>query len=285
MSNAAEAAGGAEQLNPADEFEHALKPISIGGHELDFQIGPIDMSINTVVIYLFIAAFVVALLFIVLAQAAKVMPDRKQVAFESLYEFLRDGLVGSVMPASAVKTWFPYIATLFTFILFNNVIGLIPIPLSLLDESWAQYAPEFKTYAATSNLNVTLALAIMTFVLTHAAGMKVNGPIKYYKGWVPGTAPGFMKPFLFILHAISELFRVVSLSVRLWANMLAGHIMILVFYSLIFMLSIEIAYLAILLEGGVVAISLFEIFVAGIQAFIFAILSAVYIGGAIHQEH
>lgn len=276
---------GAEQLNPADEFEHALNPLSIGGHELSFHLGPFDMSINTVVIYLWITAILVAVLFIGLARVAKVLPDRKQVAFESLYEFLRDGLVGSVMPANVVKTWFPYIATLFTFILFSNVIGLVPIPLSLLDESWAHYAPEFKTYAATSNLNVTLALALMTFFLTHVAGMKANGALKYFKGWVPDTAPGFMKPFLFILHAISEIFRVVSLSVRLWANMLAGHIMILVFYSLIFMLTVEIAYLAILLEGGVIAISLFEIFVAGIQAFIFAILSAVYIGGAIHQEH
>ena len=275
----------AGQLNPADEFEHALRPISIGGHELSFHLGPFDMSINTVVIYLFLAAFIIAVLFISLARMAKVLPDRKQVAFEALYEFLRDGLVGSVMPASAVRTWFPYIATLFTFILFNNIIGLLPIPLSLLDESWAKHLPEFKTYAATSNLNVTVALALMTFFLTHIAGMKTNGVFRYYKNWVPGTAPGVMKPFLFVLHAISEVFRVVSLSVRLWANMLAGHIIILVFYSLIFMLSLATAYLAILLEGGVIAISLFEIFVAGIQAFIFAILSAVYIGGAIHQEH
>jgi len=94
-----------------------------------------------------------------------------------------------------------------------------------------------------------------------------------------------MKPLLFVLHSFSELFRVVSLSVRLWANMLAGHIVILVFYSLIFMLTMELAFLALLIEAGVVAVSLFEIFVAGIQAFIFAILSAVYIGGAIHQEH
>jgi F-type H+-transporting ATPase subunit a len=272
-------------LNPADEFEHALHPISVGGHELSFHIWKIDLSITTVVLYLWFAALIVAVLFIGLARVAKLLPDRKQVAIESLYEFIRDGLVGAVMPAEVVNAWFPYIATLFTFILFSNLIGLIPIPLSLVSESWARNLPEFKTYAATSNLNVTLAMAIMTFVLTHYSGMKHNGALKYYKNWVPGSAPGVLKPLLFVLHGFSEMFRVVSLSVRLWANMLAGHIVILVFYSLIFMLSVELAFLAILIEGGVVAVSLFEIFVAAIQAFIFAVLSAVYIGGAIHQEH
>jgi F-type H+-transporting ATPase subunit a len=272
-------------LNPADEFEHAVHPISIGGHELSFHIWKIDLSISTVVLYLWIAAAIVAVLLIGIARVAKLLPDRKQVAIESLYEFISDGLVGAVMPAEYVKTWFPYVATLFIFILFNNLIGLLPIPLSLISESWAKNLPEFKTYAATSNLNVTLALAIMTFALTHYSGMKHNGAIGYYKNWIPGSAPGVLKPLLFVLHAFSELFRVVSLSVRLWANMLAGHIVILVFYSLIFMLSVELAFLAVLIEGGVVAVSLFEIFVAGIQAFIFAVLSAVYIGGAIHQEH
>lgn len=276
---------GAEQLNPADEFEHAMHPISIGGHELDFHIGPLDMSINTVVVYLLLAAAIVAVMFISLAQIAKLMPNKKQVAIETLYEFLRNDLVGAVMPAKAVNTWFPYIGTLFLFILFSNIIGLIPIPLSLIGEGSLSGFPEFKTYAATSSLNVTIALAAMTFLFTHVSGMKANGLIKYYVNWVPGTAPGFMKPFLFILHAISEVFRLVSLAVRLWANLLAGHIMILVFYSLIFMLSASTVFLAILLEGGILAVSLFEIFVALIQAYIFAILSAVYIGGAIHQDH
>jgi len=272
-------------LNPADEFEHAVHPISIGGHELSFHVGPIDMSITTVVLYLWIAAALVVVLFVGLARVAKLMPDRKQVIIESFYEFIRDGLVGAAMPAEVVKTWFPYIATLFTFILFNNLIGLVPLPLSLIDEGWAKNLPEFKTYAATSNLNVTVTLALMTFVLTHYSGIKHNGAFKYFKNWVPTTAPLVMKPLLFILHGFSEIFKVVSLSVRLWANMLAGHIVILVFYSLIFMLSIELAFMALFIEAGVVAVSLFEIFVAGIQAFIFAILSAVYIGGAIHQEH
>lgn len=275
-------AGGAERLDPTAEFTHAVEPLSIGGQELSFHIGPIDMSISTAVVYLWIAALLVAIICIGIARAARVLPSRKQAAFEAIYEYVRDNIVGAVMHGDTARTWFPYIGTLFLFVLTSNLIGLFPLFLGLQHETGL---PDIKTYAATSNINVTGTLAAMTFVLTHFSGVAANGPVGYFKGWVPGTAPLFMKPFLFLLHAVSEVFRLVSLAVRLFANLLAGHIMILVFYSLIFMLSVSTAFLAVLIEGGVVAVSLFEIFVAGIQAYIFAILSAVYIGGAIHQDH
>ena len=104
---------------------------------------------------------------------------------------------------------------------------------------------------------------------------------------MPGSAPGVLKPVLFVIHFFSEIFRLLSLAVRLYANLLAGHIMILVFYALIFMLPsvVFLVILSPLIEAGVFAVSLFEIFVSAIQAYIFAILSAVYIGGAIQQEH
>lgn len=273
----------ATEFSPTDEFEHAIEPLKIGGHELKIDLGLFDLSISKVVVYLWIAALVVFIICYGVSRIVQILPSRKQVAFEGLYEYIRDNMVAAVMPREAVRTWFPYLLTLFLFILVNNLIGLVPLPFKTSHEyGWL---PEFTTYAATSNMGVTLGLAGLTFVLTHAMGMKYNGAIGYYKNWTPGTAPAVLKPVLWLIHAVSELFRVVSLSVRLFANMLAGHIMILVFYSLIFLLSSSTLFLAILIETGVVAISAFEIFVALIQAFIFAILSGVYIGGAIHQEH
>jgi F-type H+-transporting ATPase subunit a len=280
MSSGAEGEG----FQPTGEFEHAVKPLAPFGHELSFHIGPIDMSISMAVAYVWIAAIVVAIVCIGIARVAKVLPSKKQTAFEALYEYVRDNLVGAVMHGKVATTWFPYIMTLFLFILFSNLIGLIPLFLGREPGSWV---PAFRTYAATSNINVTVALALMTFLLTHISGIRANGPIGYFKGWVPGTAPAVLKPVLFVIHFFSEIFRLLSLAVRLYANMLAGHIMILVFYALIFMLPsvLMIVILAPLIEAGVLAVSGFEIFVAAIQSYIFAILSAVYIGGAIHQEH
>ncbi|MDO8736137.1 MAG: F0F1 ATP synthase subunit A [Thermoleophilia bacterium] len=286
IASTAEAAEGAhETFKPTDEFEHAVKPISIAGHELAFHIGPIDMSVSKAVVYVWLAALIVGILCITIARIAKVLPTRKQMALETLYEFVEDKLVGAVMHGKAAATWFPYILTLFLFILVSNLIGLLPFFLGT--EEWKGVTlPALGTFAATSNINVTVALALMTFVFTHFAGIRANGPIGYFVGWVPSSAPAVLKPVLFLIHFVSEIFRLVSLAVRLFANLLAGHIMILVFYSLTFMLSSYVLLVLLIpLEFGVIAISLFEIFVAVIQAYIFAILSAVYIGGAIDQDH
>ncbi|MHB8169031.1 MAG: F0F1 ATP synthase subunit A [Thermoleophilia bacterium] len=273
------------QLNPADEFTDATKPLNIAGHSLEFHLGSLDLSISKAVVYLWLAAVLIFIVGYLIARVAKVLPDRKQAMFEILYDYVRDFLVGAVMPAKAAAVWFPYIMTLFLFILVSNIIGLVPLPFNLAEGF--HNIPEFKTYAATANINVTIPLALLTFLFTHGAGIKANGPVGYFKGWVPGTAPGALKPVLWFLHAISELFRMVSLSVRLFANLVAGHLVLLVFYSMILMLQtwLLFAFLAPLLEVSVLLVTGFEVFVALIQAYIFAILSAVYIGGAIHQEH
>ena len=275
-----EAAGG---FTPTEEFESAIKPLTIGGKTLEFHIGPVDMSISKAVVYLWIAAIIVAAFCYIIARGARVLPKRKQVAFEALYEYVRDNLVGAVMHGKIAVAWFPYILSLFLFVLISNLIGLVPFFLGFDHRG----IPTIATYAATSNINVTVALAFLTFMFTHVSGIRANGPIGYFRGWVPGTAPAVLKPVLFLIHTVSEVFRLVSLGVRLFANLLAGHIMILVFYSLIFMLSsvTMIVILAPIIEMGVLAVSAFEIFVAAIQAYIFAILTAVYIGGAIQQEH
>lgn len=282
MSSGAEGEG----FQPTAEFEHAVKPLTIGGQTLEFHLGPLDLSISTAVAYLWLAAFLVGGICYLIARRAQKVPTRKQMAFEALYEYVEDNLVGAVMHGKIAAAWFPYILTLFLFILFSNLIGLVPFFLGIGEFGGVSF-PALRTYAATSNINVTVALALMTFLLTHVSGIRANGPIGYFKGWVPGSAPAVLKPVLFVIHFFSEMFRLLSLAVRLYANMLAGHIMILVFYALIFMLPsvVFLVILSPLIEAGVFAVSLFEIFVSAIQAYIFAILSAVYIGGAIQQEH
>ena len=211
---------------------------------------------------------------IVVARSLKVKPGRFQYAMEALYELARDGIVGSVMK-SGKKQWFPYIGGVFVFILVSNLIGLLPLPFG------EENQPAF--YAATANLNVTLMLALFTFVFTHYAGIRKNGAARYVKAWAPSGAPPVLKQVIWFIHVVSEIFRLISLSVRLFANMVAGHAILAVFFAMALIFQSYLVGLA--LQGASVLIYMFEIFVAFIQAFIFAILSAVYIGGALDQDH
>jgi F-type H+-transporting ATPase subunit a len=256
-----------QELEVAKEFE--LTPII----RLP-RIGPVDLSINKAVMYLWIATAVIAVGALIIRRNIKQQPGRFQLAMEGLYELARDGIVGSVMKSGA-DTWFPYIGAAFVFVLVSNIIGLIPLP-------FAEHH-QLGFYAATANLYCTLTLAIFTFVFTHYAGIKKNGAVHYFKNWMPKGAPPVLREFIFVIHGVSEFFRLVSLSVRLFANMVAGHAILAVFFAMALIFQSYLA--AAVLQGGSAMIYLFEIFVAVIQAFIFAILSAVYIGGALEQEH
>ena len=237
-------------------------------------IGPFDLSVNKAVIYLWLATAIIIVLAIVISRSLKVTPGRFQYAVEALYELARDGIVGSVMK-SGKATWFPYVGAVFFFVLVNNLLGLLPLPLG------EHHQPSF--YAATANLFVTATLALFTFAFTHYAGIRKNGAVRYFKNWAPPSAPPVLKQVIFVIHAVSEVFRLISLSVRLFANMLAGHAILGVFFAMALIFQSYLA--AVILQGGSVLIYLFEVFVAVIQAFIFAILSAVYIGGALDQDH
>ncbi len=237
-------------------------------------IGPFDMSVTKTVAYLWIAVAVVVVVALVIARSMKMQPGRFQYAMEAMYDLARDGIVGSVMK-SGKATWFPYVGGAFFFVLVSNIIGLIPLPFG------EHHQPAF--YAATANLNVTLMLALCTFVFTHYAGIRKNGGYHYIKAWAPPGAPPVLKQMIWFIHVISEVFRLISLSVRLFANMVAGHAILAVFFAMALIFQSYLVGLA--LQGASVLIYMFEIFVAFIQAFIFAILSAVYIGGALDQDH
>jgi F-type H+-transporting ATPase subunit a len=237
-------------------------------------VGPFDLSVTKTVAYLWLTVAIICVVTIVIARSLKVQPGRFQYAMEAMYELARDGIVGSVMK-SGKKTWFPYVGGVFFFILTCNLVGLIPLPFG--DHHQTAF------YAATANLNVTLMLALFTFVFTHYAGIRKNGALRYVKAWAPSGAPPVLKQIIWLIHVVSELFRLISLSVRLFANMVAGHAILAVFFAMALIFQSYLVGLA--LQGASVLIYMFEIFVAFIQAFIFAILSAVYIGGALDQDH
>ena len=265
-----------EDFNPEHEFE---LPAWVSIH-----LGPIDLSINKAVAYLWLGGLVAMAVGIGLMRIRiKVDPDTRQTAGETIYEVIQTQIAEQGLPAKAMGLWFPYVASLFLFIWSLNFIGFVPLPLS--DERFHLFGLELPTwgiYAATAQISVTLALAIFSVLFTHVEGFRWNGP-KYVKSFVPAGVPKGLIPFMAVLEVISHAFRVISLSVRLYANMLAGHMLILVSIGLIFILS---GLAAVVTIPFATVFYLFEvIIVVNIQAFIFAALTAIFIGSAIEPEH
>jgi F-type H+-transporting ATPase subunit a len=207
------------------------------------------------------------------------LPGRRQTVGEALYDVAQTQIAQQGLPTKALGRWFPYVATLLLFIFTVNLLGFIPLPLT--GETW-HGVPTWGIYAATSSLSVTLALALLTFVFTHYEGIKWNGPRRYFKSWIPEAPKGLLL-LIVPLEVLGQFMRLISLSVRLFANMLAGHILILTFLGLIFIFE-SLALVFVIIPATVFYI--FEVvIVVGIQAFIFAALSAIYIGSAIEPEH
>ena len=258
------------EFDPTTEFEQ---------HEwVSIHLGPLDLSITKAVVYLMLGAAVTILLGLGLMRGKTL--NRRQTVGEQIYEIAQVQIAEQGLPSKAIGRWFPYVATLLLFIFVVNLIGFIPLPLT--GETWHGF-PVWGIYAATSSLSVTLALAILTFVFTHVEGIRWNGPVRYFKSWIP-EAPKPLLALIVPLEVIGQFMRLLSLSVRLFANMLAGHILILTFIGLMFIL--ESIYLAPLVLPVATVFYLFEvIIVVGIQAFIFAALSAIYIGSAIEPQH
>jgi F-type H+-transporting ATPase subunit a len=260
-------------FDPTTEFEqHEWIPI---------HLGPLNLSITKAVAYLLLGTVLTILLGLFLMRSRlALLPDRRQTVGEALYEIAQTQIAEQGLPSKAIGLWFPYVATLLLFILVVNLIGFIPLPLT--GETW-HGVPVWGIYAATSSLSVTLALALLTFVFTHFEGIRWNGPVRYFKSWIP-EAPKPLLALIVPLEVLGQFMRLISLSVRLFANMLAGHILILTFIGLLFIL--QSVYLAVLVIPVAVLFYLFEVvIVVGIQAFIFAALSAIYIGSAIEPQH
>ena len=270
-------AGGEEKFDPSHEFELPAW--------VSIQIGPLDMSINKAVVYLWLGSLLTIAIGILLMRfRLSVTPDRRQTIGEQIYDIAQTQVAEQGLPTKAIGRWFPYVASLMLFIWTINMIGFIPLPITgERFELFGVDLPVWGIYAATSSISVTLALALMTWVFTHIEGVRANGPVGYFKSWIP-EVPKAMLPMLVPLEILGQLMRLVSLSVRLYANMLAGHMLILTFIGLIFVL--ESVVLAVVAVPAATAFYLFEVvIVVSIQAFIFAALSAIYIGSAIEPEH
>jgi F-type H+-transporting ATPase subunit a len=183
--------------------------------------------------------------------------------------------------------WFPFVATIFLFIWFSNLIGYIPLPTNTEHpiDVFGLEVPAFALYAATANLSIPLVLAVIVWVSYNVEGIRAKGFVRYLKSLVPKGVHGPMAGFIFVLEVFSNFMRLISLSVRLFANILAGHLIILFMSgALVVLLGIEALGIVTLPMG--IALFLFEVgLVATLQAFIFATLTAIYLGGAVAEEH
>jgi F-type H+-transporting ATPase subunit a len=274
LALAASTEGGEEEFNPEHDFEI--------GEWIPIHLGPIDLSINKAVAYLLLGTICTIALGVFLMRArigAKNEVGRRQAVGEIIYDIAQTQVAEQGLPHKAMRRWFPYVASLMLFIWTINMLGFIPLPLS--DETW-HGVPTLAIFAATSTLSVTLALAVMTWIFTHVEGIRANGAVGYFKSWIP-EVPKALLPMIIPLEILGQFMRLISLSVRLYANMLAGHLLILTFIGLIFLTHWAVFPLSVV--AGT-AFYLFEVvIVVSIQAYIFAALSAIYIGSAIEPEH
>jgi F-type H+-transporting ATPase subunit a len=268
-------AGRNEEFKPQNEFR------------LDtwFSIGPLDF--NKAVLYLFLAGILSCLTMIYIARRMMQRPNRVQTAVEVLFSLMRDNITRGNMDSRMAAKWFPFIGAMFLFIWWSNIIGFIPLPTNTGEKFnvFGANIPGFALYAATANVSVPLVFALIVFVAYTSEGIRAKGPIGYLKSLIPTGVHGAMAGFIFVLELLSNVMRIVSLSVRLFANMLAGHLIIL------FMAG-GMAILLGVVGVGIVALPLgfaiyvFEVgLVATLQAFIFATLSAIYLGGSVAESH
>jgi F-type H+-transporting ATPase subunit a len=239
-------------------------------------------SINRAVVYLIISALLTIFTMVWISRRMQTRPNKIQTAVEVLYSLMRNNITRGNMPDSLAARWFPFIGTLFLFIWFCNLVGYFPLPTNS-DEKFTLFGvhwPGFALYAATANISVPLVLALVVFIAFITVGIRTQGPIGYLKSLIPAGVHGPMLLLIFPIEVISTLMRLLSLTIRLWANIFAGHIILLFLAGgLAVILGLQaLGWFA--LPAGIL-IYLFELgLVATLQAFIFATLAAIYIAGA-----
>jgi len=267
-----------EEFKPQNEFKlDEWIPIHIAG---------INLSINKAVLYLFLACIVTAATMIYIARRMQDKPNRVQTIVEAAYDLTYTQISKGNMPSETAAKYFPFVATLFFFIWFSNMLGYIPLPTSheTVDIFGIAF-PSFALYAATANLSVPLVLTLTVFFLYQAEGIRRHGVIKYFKGWLPAGVSGPAAIPIFVIEVISQFVRIISLSVRLFANILAGHLLILFMGGGLAVL-LGVAALGWITLPIAIAFFAFEVvLIATLQAFIFATLTSIYFGEASAGGH
>jgi F-type H+-transporting ATPase subunit a len=271
-----------EEFKPQEEFK--LEPW------IDIKIGGIDFSINRAVFYLALASALTIWVMVWISRRMQQKPNRVQTAIELAYDLTRNNITGGNLDAKAAVRWFPFLAALFFFIWFSNVIGYLPLPTNTHEtvDVFGVAIPTFAIYAATANISFPLVLTLVVWVTYNVEGIRAKGFLPYFRSWLP---PGLEqmnplgKAFIFAIEAISHFARLISLSVRLFANILAGHLLLLFMggglavllgIAALGALTFPMAFFFFVLELGLIAT---------LQAFIFATLTAIYIGGATAESH
>jgi F-type H+-transporting ATPase subunit a len=274
--------GKEEHFQPQNEFK--LEPW------ITLELGGIDFSINKAVLYLLLASVLTIGTMLWIAKRMQQKPNRVQTAIEVAYDMTKNTITGGNMDPKMASKWFPFLAALFFWIWFSNMIGFLPLPTNTEHavDVFGLEIPSFAIYAATANLSIPLVLTLVVWISYHVEGVRAKGPIKYLASWLP---PGLedmnpvAKGFIFIIEAISHFARLISLSVRLFANILAGHLLLLFMggglavllgIAALGALTFPLAFFFFILEVGLIAT---------LQAFIFSTLTAIYLGGATSASH
>jgi F-type H+-transporting ATPase subunit a len=261
-------------FSPTDEFKL----------QTWFSVGPIDF--NKGVLYLILAVVITLGVLLYMAKRLRERPGRLQVAIEAFYDLTRN-MARDSMDGAMSRKYFPLIATLFIFILVSNLIGYIPLPINTSEKFllFGIHWPSFQIYAADTNVAFPLMLALLVFVLFTYEGIHKHGFIGFLRSLLPPGLHGPMAGGIFVIEVLSYFLRLISLTVRLWANLLAGHLLIAFMGGELGVLTGNTVVSWALLPLGI-AIFLFEaILIAGLQAFIFSILTAIYLGSAVADSH
>jgi F-type H+-transporting ATPase subunit a len=275
-------AGKNNEFQPQNEFKlPAWVTIKVFG---------IDMSINRAVLYLFLGTMLTIVTMTWIARRMQQKPNRVQMAVEAAYDLTHDNITGQNLEGKFATKWFPFCATLFFFIWFANMLGYVPLPTNSEEtiNIFGLAVPTFALYAATANISVPLMLTLMVWFSYNFEGIRTHGFFGYFRTWLP---PGLedMNPIgkaaIFMIEVISHFVRLISLSVRLFANVLAGHLLILFMAGGLAVL-LGLAALGALTFPMAFAFYIFEVvLIATLQAFIFSILTAIYLGGATSASH
>ena len=240
-------------------------------------------SINRAVVYLLLATIATIGTMVWISKRMHARPNRVQTAVEVIFSLMRDNITKGNMPDDMAMKWFPFLGTLFLFIWYCNLIGYIPLPTNSEQtfNVFGAHIPSFALYAATANISVPLVLALVVFISFNVVGVRAQGPIGYIKSLIPAGVHGGMLILILPLEIVSTLMRLLSLTIRLFANILAGHLIILFMAGgLAVILGLQVLGWFTLPFG--ILVYLFELgLVATLQAFIFATLSAIYLAGAV----